>query len=233
MFSRTDSVWERDLLALRVMPTLDGKWLEAIQSRDAGWLVGRGARVGAIGIVLAEIASDGEELHVRAVKTGCMAPRGERSNEPCRTERRVDEETTLLQSIARRLDRLRSPLVVTCGGRSLDLPFLRYRALAQGVSLPGLHLSLAGKWAYFNRYDASWHFDISDSLAGQGASMALGLEELCTLRGLQGVSSNADPRTQASREAALVFLVFLGILCTMGRLSLQEYNAAESALDAS
>ena len=128
------------------------------------------------------------------------------------------------------MDRLSNPLVVTCGGRSLDLPFLRYRALAHRVTLSALHLSVADRLIYFIRYDPIWHLDICDLLAGQGASTALGLEELCSLRGLKFASPTADPRSRAKREATLVFLLFLGMLRLMGRLSQQDQGEAEEAL---
>ena len=67
MFSRTGT-WERDVIALRIVPiTPDGEWFEAIQSRDAGWLVRRDARVAAMGTVLGILGFVGEDLHFRKI----------------------------------------------------------------------------------------------------------------------------------------------------------------------
>ena len=73
-----------------------------------------------------------------------------------------------------------SPQLVTFNGSSFDLPVLRYRAMVNGVSAPGL-----SSRPYFNRYmeDA---VDLCDLLSSFSPHTKASLHELCRVMGLPG-----------------------------------------------
>jgi predicted PolB exonuclease-like 3'-5' exonuclease len=73
-------------------------------------------------------------------------------------------EKELISSFVDRIAELK-PQLVTFNGSSFDLPVLRYRAMVNGVSAPGL-----ASRAYFNRYteDAVDLCDVLSSFSPQG-----------------------------------------------------------------
>src|SRR5262245_45659068 len=91
-------------------------------------------------------------------------------------------EKELISSFVGRIAEL-SPQLVTFNGSSFDLPVLRYRAMANGVSAPGLAMR-----PYFNRYteDAVDLCDVLSSFSSQGKAT---LHELCKVMGLPGKPS--------------------------------------------
>jgi predicted PolB exonuclease-like 3'-5' exonuclease len=72
------------------------------------------------------------------------------------------------------------PQLVTYNGSSFDLPVLRYRAMAHGISAPGLFAR-----PYFNRYteDAA---DLCDLLSSFSPHAKATLHEVCRVMGLPG-----------------------------------------------
>jgi predicted PolB exonuclease-like 3'-5' exonuclease len=70
--------------------------------------------------------------------------------------------------------------LITFNGASFDLPVLRYRAMVNGVSAPGLAMR-----PYFNRYmeDA---IDLCDVLSSFNPQAKATLHELCRVMGLPG-----------------------------------------------
>jgi hypothetical protein len=128
----------------------------------------------------------------------------------------LDPEACALEELRELWLRCTSPLLVTCGGRTSDLPFLRYRCLARDISLPALHLCTANRFGYFDRFDQNWHFDLADFLAGHGASQRLGLEELCALAGIAFADERNDLRNAAQDEASRIFCVFVRLLEAIG-----------------
>lgn len=86
------------------------------------------------------------------------------------------------------VDRLlpRPPQLVTFNGHTFDLPVLRYRAMMQAVSAPGL----AGR-AYFDRAGTDT-VDLCDLLSAQERHARVSLDELSRVLGLPGKPAGAD-----------------------------------------
>ncbi len=79
-----------------------------------------------------------------------------------------------------------TPQLVTFNGNSFDLPVLRYRALVNKVSAPGLSMR-----PYFNRYteDAVDLCDVLSAFSSQGKAT---LHERCRVMGLPGKPDGMD-----------------------------------------
>jgi 3'-5' exonuclease len=94
-------------------------------------------------------------------------------------------EKELIQAFVDRIDQLR-PRLVTFNGSSFDLPVLRYRAMVNCVSAPGLT-----KRNYFNRYtdDA---IDLCDLLAAFDRGSKVSLHDLARVLGLPGKPDGID-----------------------------------------
>jgi hypothetical protein len=231
MLPTTGNTWERLVIALRVIPILaTGRHPASDQLFDAGWLVGHGARASAIGTVVGRVASDGDELHVRVLEIDAEADHTGDGKRKHVADNSIDREAVLLESLAGQISMMNNPLIVTCGGRRMDLPFVRYRCLAKGIALNALHLSLGNRLNYYDRYDQNWHLDVCDLLCGQGASSLLTLQDLCALCGVDGVQRRTIPDDRARGEAISVFAIFLSVLRVMGRLSAVEHGRAVAGL---
>jgi predicted PolB exonuclease-like 3'-5' exonuclease len=94
-------------------------------------------------------------------------------------------EAELIKAFVGRIEELR-PKLISFNGASFDLPVLRYRAMVNRVSAPGLI-----QRPYFNRYtdDA---LDLCDALASFDARGKLKLHELCRALGLPGKPEGID-----------------------------------------
>jgi 3'-5' exonuclease len=94
-------------------------------------------------------------------------------------------EGELIASFADRIAELR-PQIVTFNGGSFDLPVLRYRAMVNTLSAPGLTFR-----AYFHRYtdDA---LDLCDCLSSYSSNGKVKLHELCRALGLPGKPDEID-----------------------------------------
>ena len=94
-------------------------------------------------------------------------------------------EKELIAAFVGRIAEL-SPQLVTFNGNSFDLPVLRYRALVNKVTAPGLALR-----PYFNRYteDAVDLCDVLSAFSSQGKAT---LNEICRVMGLPGKPDGMD-----------------------------------------
>jgi predicted PolB exonuclease-like 3'-5' exonuclease len=78
------------------------------------------------------------------------------------------------------------PLLVTFNGNSFDLPVLRYRAMINEVSAPGLYAR-----PYFNRYTED-ALDLCDVLSSFAPHTKASLNELSKIMGMPGKPDNID-----------------------------------------
>jgi 3'-5' exonuclease len=94
-------------------------------------------------------------------------------------------EKQLIASFCDKIAELK-PQLVTFNGNSFDLPVLRYRAMIQGVSAPGLAARL-----YFNRYTED-AVDLCDILSSFAPHTKASLNELSKIMGLPGKPEGID-----------------------------------------
>jgi len=97
-------------------------------------------------------------------------------------------ERTEKELIAAFVDRIAelSPQLVTFNGNSFDLPVLRYRAMINQVSAPGLSAR-----PYFNRYTED-ALDLCDVLSSFSPQAKATLNELCKVMGMPGKPGAID-----------------------------------------
>ncbi len=147
-------------------------------------------------------------------------------------------EKQLISSFADRIAEL-SPQLISFNGHGFDLPVLRYRAMINGVSAPGLSAR-----AYFNRYteDAVDLCDILSSFSAQGKAS---LNELSRIMGLPGKPDgiNGGEVFRYFREGKIkdiadycetdivnTYRVWLRFELFRGRLGESEYAGSEESL---
>ncbi len=147
-------------------------------------------------------------------------------------------EKQLISAFVDRIGEL-SPQLVTFNGNGFDLPVLRYRAMINEVSAPGLSAR-----PYFNRYseDALDLCDVLSSFSAQGRAT---LHEISKIMGLPGKPDSIDGgevhryfRDGKIQEIAdycetdivNTYRVWLRYELFRGRLHAEEYGASEQAL---
>jgi 3'-5' exonuclease len=90
-------------------------------------------------------------------------------------------EKELINAFVQKIGELK-PQLITFNGSSFDLPVLRYRAMVNQVSAPGL-----SSRQYFHRYTED-AIDLCDVLASFSAQCKASLDEICRVMGLPGKS---------------------------------------------
>jgi predicted PolB exonuclease-like 3'-5' exonuclease len=94
-------------------------------------------------------------------------------------------EKELIQSFVDKVGEL-APQLVTFNGNSFDLPVLRYRAMINGVSAPGL-----SSRPYFHRYSED-ALDLCDAMSSFSGQSKVSLNELSKVMGLSGKPNDID-----------------------------------------
>jgi hypothetical protein len=147
-------------------------------------------------------------------------------------------EADLIQGFVDRIASSR-PRLVTWNGGGFDLPVLRYRAMMNRVSAPGLDAR-----GYFKRYtdDA---LDLCDVLSSFNAQGRLSLNDICRALGLPGKPDHIDGSQVAAYVAAgglrevsayaetdvvSTYRVFLAYELFRGSLTRAGYDASEAHL---
>ena len=132
-----------------------------------------------------------------------------------------------------------TPQLVTFSGSSFDLPVLRYRAMINGVSAPGLSAR-----PYFHRYTED-AIDLCDALSSFNPKGKAKLHELCRVMDLPGKPNGMDGsqveqyfRDGRVKEIAEycesdvvnTYRVWLRYELFRGRLSEQDFHTSETHL---
>jgi predicted PolB exonuclease-like 3'-5' exonuclease len=163
--------------------------------------------------------------------------------------RSVDEkpEAELLLGFVKSLPvdgRGTGPILVTFGGNGFDLPLMRYRAFALGVSVPSLHHG--GHRNYWHRFGQD-HVDLCDVLSGYGASTRPSLAEMAALGNIPvkigGVDGSqveafvaADRLTEVTdyclTDVLATYCVFLRYEMVRGDLRQAHFDASMDSLRA-
>jgi predicted PolB exonuclease-like 3'-5' exonuclease len=130
-----------------------------------------------------------------------------------------------------------TPQSVTFNGNSFDLPVLRYRALVNKVSAPGLTAR-----PYFNRYTED-AIDVCDVLSGFNSQGKATLHEICRVMGLPGKPDGIDGSevAQYHRDGRIkeiadycetdvvnTYRVWLRYELFRGRITETEFRASEA-----
>jgi 3'-5' exonuclease len=147
-------------------------------------------------------------------------------------------EKELISSFVAKIAEL-CPQLVTFNGSSFDLPVMRYRAMVNGVSAPGL-----SSRPYFNRYTED-AIDLCDVLSSFSPHTKASLHELCRVMGLPGKPdglSGADVETYfregrikeiadyCESDVVNTYRVWLRYELFRGRLSDESFGASEASL---
>lgn len=216
---------ERGVIAIRLsFVSSIGAPLAPALGQLATSLVRKQALIGAIGVAIGRLSDDGDDVELTLDEVAALPRRTPGYEFPLTTAAAHETETSAVRELSDLWMQGSSPLLVTCGGRALDLVFLRYRCLAKGIPLPALHLSMGNRLSYFDRYDSRWHLDLADFLAGQGASQPLTFGELCSLCQLGARTQTADLRENLRADAASLFSLLAQTLHVMGRRSLSRIS---------
>jgi predicted PolB exonuclease-like 3'-5' exonuclease len=152
---------------------------------------------------------------------------------------RSDDEGEMVSKFFEYFDRSR-PRLVSYNGRTFDVPVLKYRAMAYGVSSKWLHKG-GDKWnSYNSRYSQDWHCDLLDALSDYGASARCKMNEVCSIMGFPGkfgvdgskVTDMYDDgkidaiKQYCETDVLNTYLVYLRYQQHTGTLSLVDYNQA-------
>ncbi len=210
--------WERHVTALAMATTRAPRILGGGSERNDGVrLIRSGAKLLAVGHVTGVLSSNGGELRFRFASSGMLgawSPADEEGAEEFDTA-----ECVALSAVAGHFDRLDRPLLVTTGGRSGLLPFIRYRCMEKAIPFPSLHVSLDGRLTYLHRDVNNWHLDLSDALSSYGANFPLNADDLFALgRNSQSPAPQRRRRTLET-EALQILGLFIRFLAVTGKLA--------------
>lgn len=94
-------------------------------------------------------------------------------------------EADVIEAFVAKLEELR-PQLISFNGHGFDLPVLRYRAMVNSLSAPGLNCR-----SYFNRYSEDC-LDLCDVLASYDARSRMTLDAICRVLDLPGKPEGVD-----------------------------------------
>lgn len=150
-----------------------------------------------------------------------------------------DNEKEIVRGFFEYLTRIK-PRLVSYNGRGFDMPVMKYRAMAHGISAQWFYQT-GDKWNnYMQRYSSDWHCDLLDVLSDHGASARVKLNEACAIMGFPGkfgvdgskVAEMFDAgdvkgiKNYCETDVLNTYLVFLRLMQHQGRINTISYNKA-------
>jgi predicted PolB exonuclease-like 3'-5' exonuclease len=94
----------------------------------------------------------------------------------------------------------RAPQLVSFNGRSFDVPVLKYRAIAHGLSCPRW-FNQGDKWSNYDaRYSQEYHLDLLEVLSDHGASARCSMDEVAAAFGVPGKLDTAGDNVREMFE---------------------------------
>ena len=140
------------------------------------------------GHLIREPGEDGSELVMRQLATG-----GD-----CNSS-----EKELLEGFFHLIE-TRAPQLVSFNGRSFDIPVLKYRAMAHGLSCPRW-FTQGDKWNnYETRYAKEYHCDLLEVLSDFGASARCSMDEVAAVFNVPGKLETAGDNVRDMFEAGQI-----------------------------
>jgi len=137
------------------------------------------------GHLIREPGEEGNELVMRRLATG-----GDKSS----------SEQAMLEGFFHLIE-TRAPQLVSFNGRGFDIPVLKYRAMAHGLSCPRW-FTQGDKWNnYDSRYSAEYHCDLLEALSDFGASARCSMDEVAAVFGVPGKLETAGDNVRAMFES--------------------------------
>jgi len=140
------------------------------------------------GHLIREPGEDGSELVIRQLATG-----GDKNS----------SEKALLEAFFHLIE-TRAPQLVSFNGRGFDIPVLKYRAMAHGLSCPRW-FTQGDKWHnYDTRYSPEYHCDLLEILSDFGASARCSMDEVAAVFGVPGKLDTAGDNVRDMFEAGQI-----------------------------
>jgi len=136
------------------------------------------------GHLIREPGEEGGELVMRQLATG-----GDKNS----------SELAMLEGFFQLIEK-RAPLLVSFNGRGFDIPVLKYRAMAHGLSCPRW-FSQGDKWNnYDTRYSKEYHCDLLEELSDFGASARCSMDEVAAVFNVPGKLETAGDNVREMFE---------------------------------
>jgi len=135
--------------------------------------------------LVCEPGEEGKELVIRRIASGGEAGSSERE---------------LLEGFLSLIEK-RAPRLVSFNGRSFDIPVIKYRAMAHGLTCPRW-FSEGDRWnSYDARYSHEYHLDLLEVFSDYGASARCSMHEVATCFGIPGKIDTAGDDVRGLFEA--------------------------------
>jgi len=178
----------------------------------------------AYGHLIREPGEQGQELVIRQLASG-----GDKTS----------SEKELLAGFLQLIE-TRAPQLVSFNGRGFDVPVLKYRAMAHGLTCPRWFKE-GDKWNnYDTRYSPTYHCDLLEVLSDFGASARCSMDEVAATLNLPGKLDTAGGQVREMFEAGRIeairnycetdvlttMLIFLRHQLFSGALSTGAYQRA-------
>ncbi len=137
------------------------------------------------GHLIREPGEEGSELVIRQLASG-----GDKHS----------SEKELLEGFFHLIE-TRAPQLVSFNGRGFDVPVLKYRAMAHGLSCPRW-FTQGDKWNnYETRYSHEYHYDLLEILSDFGASARCSMDEVAASFNIPGKLDTAGDNVRGMFEA--------------------------------